>query len=84
VASVSFFLTRCHAAAISFVIRTSPSFAAFELSGEDLKACLGAASKAILISSWLASVARRELARFKEFIKWLTFGNAYHLPQFRC
>jgi anaphase-promoting complex subunit 4 len=36
--------------------------------------------QAIIASSWLASAARRELSRFKEFIKWLRYGEACHLP----
>lgn len=33
-------------------------------------------AQAITAASWLTSVARRELARFKEFMRWLRFGTS--------
>jgi len=54
-----------------------PRYALFELPAEDIRRCLELTSRAIVISSWLAAVARRELTRFKEFISWLNFGNSF-------
>ncbi|KAJ6610891.1 anaphase-promoting complex, cyclosome, subunit 4-domain-containing protein [Mycena sp. CBHHK59/15] len=48
-----------------------PQYASFELVTKDLRTCIDLAGRAIFIASWLASVARRELSRFKEFIIWL-------------
>ncbi|KAF9015181.1 anaphase-promoting complex, cyclosome, subunit 4-domain-containing protein [Cyathus striatus] len=48
----------------------------FELSRHELDTCLDFTSKAIIIASWLASVARRELSRFREFISWLRFESS--------
>ena len=63
----------------------SPQYGVFELAGEEIKTCIALTSNAIVIASWLASMARRELTRFREFIKWLSFGNdcfqkASHFP----
>jgi Anaphase-promoting complex, cyclosome, subunit 4 len=55
--------------------RTRPQYAVFDLPAEDVEDCLELAGRAIVISSWLAAVARRELFRFKEFICWLKYGN---------
>jgi hypothetical protein len=52
-----------------------PGFALLELSTEDIEACLDLLSRGIVISSWLAAIARRELSRFKEFISWLKYGS---------
>jgi len=43
----------------------------FELAKDDIRACLDLAGRAIVISGWLAAVARRELSRFKEFISFI-------------
>jgi anaphase-promoting complex subunit 4 len=50
-------------------------FDAFQLSDSDLTVCLDLTGRAVVIASWLASVARRELIRFREFISWLRFGE---------
>ena len=34
------------------------------------------AGRAIVIAGWLAATARRELARFKEFMIWLRYGQS--------
>jgi len=52
-----------------------PRYAPFDMASNDIRICLELVGRAIVISSWLAAVARRELFRFKEFIKWLTFGG---------
>jgi hypothetical protein len=53
-----------------------PQFAQFELVKDDIKTCLDLAGRAIMISGWLAAVARRELSRFKEFISFIRHGTA--------
>jgi anaphase-promoting complex subunit 4 len=55
-------------------MKSRPQYSVFELAGNDIRICLELASRAIVISGWLAAIARRELVRFKEFIKWLTYG----------
>lgn len=66
-----------------------PQYAPFQLVTKDLETCVELSGRAIFIASWLASVARRELSRFKEFITWLRAETAavnppseYH-PQLR-
>ncbi|KAJ6509555.1 anaphase-promoting complex, cyclosome, subunit 4-domain-containing protein, partial [Mycena vitilis] len=46
-------------------------YAPFQLITQDIEICLDLTARAIFISSWLAAVARRELSRFQEFIKWI-------------
>ncbi|KAI0051696.1 hypothetical protein FA95DRAFT_1534014 [Auriscalpium vulgare] len=48
-----------------------------ELQKPDILDCLRMTSQAITVADWLSSTARRELARFKEFMKWLRYeiGN---------
>ncbi|KAJ7591382.1 anaphase-promoting complex, cyclosome, subunit 4-domain-containing protein [Mycena floridula] len=50
-----------------------PYYSLFNLEGEELRECLVLANRAITLSSWLASVARRELSRFKDFISWVRY-----------
>ncbi|TFK41138.1 anaphase-promoting complex, cyclosome, subunit 4-domain-containing protein [Crucibulum laeve] len=50
-----------------------PQYHHLQLSADDLHQCLALVNRAIIISSWLAAVARRELSRFREFISWLRF-----------
>lgn len=50
-----------------------PHFSVFEISQEEVALCLDSVSRAIVLSSWLASVSRMELYRFREFISWLRF-----------
>jgi len=57
-----------------------PQFAQFELAKDDIKTCLDLAGRAIVISGWLAAVARRELSRFKEFISFIRHGKARLSP----
>ena len=57
-----------------FISDDRPQFSPFELVEEDIKVCLDLAGRAIVISGWLAAVARRELARFKEFISFIRHG----------
>ncbi|PFH54494.1 hypothetical protein AMATHDRAFT_134140 [Amanita thiersii Skay4041] len=48
----------------------------FELSMDELNICLDLTGRSVVIASWLAGVARRELSRFKEFISWLRFETS--------
>jgi anaphase-promoting complex subunit 4 len=58
-----------------------PQFVLFELAHGEVDACLDLIGRAIVITSWLAAVTRRELSRFREFISWLRYGkrNFNHL-----
>lgn len=53
----------------------SPQYSLLELPEAELRDCLALTSRAIVLASWLAAVARRELARFQEFISWIRYGN---------
>ncbi|KAI0068360.1 hypothetical protein BV25DRAFT_1793503 [Artomyces pyxidatus] len=48
-----------------------------ELNKQDVVDCMAMAGRAVIAASWLSGAARRELARFKEFMKWLRYeiGN---------
>ncbi|KZV77722.1 hypothetical protein PENSPDRAFT_12612 [Peniophora sp. CONT] len=48
-------------------------YALFQFNSEELRECLDMVAQVITAASWLTSVARRELARFKEFMRWLRF-----------
>jgi Anaphase-promoting complex, cyclosome, subunit 4 len=61
------------------LMKARPRYALFELPAEDIEICLELTGRAIVISGWLAAIARRELTRFREFISWLRYGNS-----FRC
>ncbi|KAF4623938.1 hypothetical protein D9613_001828 [Agrocybe pediades] len=50
-----------------------PQYSEFGLQVMDLAACLDLISRGIIISSWLAAAARRELLRFREFMSWLRY-----------
>ncbi len=54
-----------------------PQFAVFQLDLEDLLASRDLAGRGIIIASWLAAEARKELSRFREFIHWLRFGASF-------
>lgn len=47
----------------------------FDLDQEQLQRAAKHTDRGIVLGSLLASVVRRELFRFKEFIVWLRFGN---------
>jgi len=49
------------------------SYELCQFTEEEVRHCLDMISQAIIASSWLSTVARRELARFREFMKWLRF-----------
>lgn len=53
-------------------------YGACELKEGDIIQAMTMTSRAIFSASWLSAAARRELSRFKEFMKWLRFeiGNA--------
>lgn len=51
-----------------------PQFSVFDLSREDLHAARNLVGLGIIISSWLANEARKELTRYREFGYWLHFG----------
>ncbi|KAF8641031.1 hypothetical protein AX17_000676 [Amanita inopinata Kibby_2008] len=53
-----------------------PQYNPFGLSIEDLITCLDLTGRAVVIASWLAAVARRELSRFREFVSWLRFETS--------
>ncbi|PPQ64261.1 hypothetical protein CVT24_008399, partial [Panaeolus cyanescens] len=58
-----------------------PAFSVFELSPDTISSSLTLVARGIVMASWLASTARRELSRFKEFIAWLRFEqNNVALP----
>ncbi|KIK71029.1 hypothetical protein GYMLUDRAFT_150173 [Collybiopsis luxurians FD-317 M1] len=48
-------------------------YAAFDISSISVNQCLAMLKQAILLASWLAAAARRELNRFKEFMSWLRY-----------
>jgi hypothetical protein len=52
-----------------------PPYASFQLVTTDIEICIDLTGRAIFIASWLAAVARRELARFKEFLTWIRAGT---------
>ncbi|KAI0307739.1 anaphase-promoting complex, cyclosome, subunit 4-domain-containing protein [Multifurca ochricompacta] len=53
-------------------------YGACELKKDDITQAMKMTSRAIFSASWLSAAARRELSRFKEFMRWLRFeiGNA--------
>ncbi|KAH9944395.1 anaphase-promoting complex, cyclosome, subunit 4-domain-containing protein [Epithele typhae] len=59
---------------------TLPQYAVCNINPPTIEACLELAASAIILSSWLATTARKELLRFREFMKWLRYetsrGNA--------
>ncbi|KAH9175287.1 anaphase-promoting complex, cyclosome, subunit 4-domain-containing protein [Lactarius sanguifluus] len=48
-------------------------YGACELNEDDIIEAMTMTSLAIFSASWLSAAARRELSRFKEFMKWLRF-----------
>ena len=50
----------------------------FQFDTEILRECLSMVEQAIAAASWLTPVVRRELSRFKEFMRWLRFGVLSH------
>ena len=58
---------------ITRIIR--PTFAFCEFSASETKGCLQAIQRVIMVGNWLAKTARIELARFREFIGWLRYGE---------
>jgi anaphase-promoting complex subunit 4 len=50
-------------------------YEACELKKDDITQAMMITSHAIISASWLSAAARRELSRFKEFMKWLRFGE---------
>ncbi|GLB36171.1 putative DEAD-domain-containing protein [Lyophyllum shimeji] len=57
-----------------------PRFAFYELSLPDIKVCIDLTGRTIILAAWLAAIARRELARFREFINWLRFETSAANP----
>ncbi|KAI9460950.1 anaphase-promoting complex, cyclosome, subunit 4-domain-containing protein [Lactarius psammicola] len=49
------------------------TYGACELKEDDIIQAMTMTSRAIFSASWLSAAARRELSRFKEFMKWLRF-----------
>ncbi|KAI0655069.1 anaphase-promoting complex, cyclosome, subunit 4-domain-containing protein [Cubamyces menziesii] len=50
-----------------------PQYAACNFTVEEIDSCLDMTARAIVSSAWLAATARKELIRFKEFMKWLRY-----------
>jgi anaphase-promoting complex subunit 4 len=46
-----------------------------ELNKDDISQAMTMTGRAIFSASWLSAAARRELSRFREFMKWLRFGK---------
>jgi anaphase-promoting complex subunit 4 len=46
-----------------------------ELKKDDITQAMTMAGRAIFSASWLSAAARRELSRFREFMRWLRFGK---------
>lgn len=44
-----------------------------KLNISQINGCLDLASRTIVLASWLAATTRKELVRFKEFMKWLKY-----------
>lgn len=60
---------------------TRPQYAVCNFKPFEVEACLEYTASAIFQASWLASVTRKELLRFKEFMKWIRYGTCvshYH------
>lgn len=57
-----------------------PQYNLFEIQPEEVKGCLALASRAILLSTWLAAVARREIGRFREFMNWIRMESTNANP----
>ncbi|KAF9466261.1 anaphase-promoting complex, cyclosome, subunit 4-domain-containing protein [Collybia nuda] len=53
-----------------------PEYSLFEISLEHINKILEDLERAIVISTWLATIARRDLLRFREFISWLRFETS--------
>ncbi|KAI0651841.1 anaphase-promoting complex, cyclosome, subunit 4-domain-containing protein [Trametes meyenii] len=53
-----------------------PQYAACNFNTAEVEACLDMTARAIVLSAWLAASARKELIRFKEFMKWLRYEIA--------
>ncbi|KAI0361641.1 hypothetical protein OH77DRAFT_1417907 [Trametes cingulata] len=53
-----------------------PQYAVCEFKMHEVGACLEMIARAIVLSAWLAATARKELIRFKEFMKWLRYEIA--------
>jgi hypothetical protein len=60
-----------------FLTVPRPHFSVFGIPQEEVALCLDSVSRGIVLSSWLASVSRTELYRFREFISWLRFGTLH-------
>ncbi|RDX55874.1 hypothetical protein OH76DRAFT_1396221 [Lentinus brumalis] len=53
-----------------------PQYARCEIKPAEVEACLELTATAIFQASWLANAARKELLRFKEFMKWIRYEAA--------
>ena len=52
-----------------------PEYAVCQFKIASVEACLEYTASAIIQSSWLAAAARKELLRFREFMKWIRYGK---------
>ncbi|KAH9849773.1 anaphase-promoting complex, cyclosome, subunit 4-domain-containing protein [Lenzites betulinus] len=53
-----------------------PQYEVCNLRNRDIEGCLDMTGRAIILCAWLAAGARKELVRFKEFMKWVRFEIA--------
>ena len=49
-------------------------YAPYRLSAEEVEECIKLAARGIILSAWLAAVARQEHLRFMEFMQFLKYG----------
>jgi hypothetical protein len=52
-----------------------PQYCSSGLEQDEIKHCMELVERAVVCANWLASTARAELPRFKEFMMWLRFGE---------
>ncbi|CDO71553.1 hypothetical protein BN946_scf184911.g23 [Trametes cinnabarina] len=53
-----------------------PQYAVCNFDTKEIDTCLAMIARAIVSTAWLAATARKELIRFKEFMKWLRYEIA--------
>ncbi|KAI0778173.1 anaphase-promoting complex, cyclosome, subunit 4-domain-containing protein [Trametes elegans] len=50
-----------------------PQYAVCRFQTSEVEVCMNAAENAIVLSAWMTATARKELVKFKEFMKWLRY-----------
>ena len=58
-----------------------PQYALFNLDRIEVQRCLDMIGRGLIVFNWLATAAREELMRFREFISWVRHGKG---PGFLC